>query len=101
MDPTPVQGSHPQTHQYDNLPATPSRRSLPGYLGRDPATQKRISVDKWHRCLGEIRSMSLTLMGSPGLFIQMQKAHRHVKGKWVTLTRGVHALLASFQWLAE
>ena len=37
-----------------------------------PATQKRISVDKWHRCLGELRSMSLALPGSRGLFSQMK-----------------------------
>ena len=65
------------------------------------ATQKRISVDKWHRCLGELRSMSLALPGSRGLFIQMQEALRHVNGKRVMLTRDLHEALADFQWLAE
>ena len=70
-------------------------------LAEIPATQKRISVDKWHRCLGKLRSISITLPGSRGLFSQMQEALRHVNGKRVTLTWGVHEALAYFQWLAE
>ena len=70
-------------------------------LAEIPATQKRIIVDKWHRCLGELRSMLLALPGSCGLFSQMQEALRHVNGKRVTLTRGVHEALADFQWLAK
>ena len=31
----------------------------------------------------------------------MQEALRHVNGKRVTLTQGVHEALADFQWLAE
>ena len=45
--------------------------------------------------------MSLALPESRGLFSQMQEALRHVNGKRVTLTRGVHEALADFQWLAE
>ena len=70
-------------------------------LAEIPATQNRISVDKWHRCLGELRSMLLTLPGSHGFFSQMQEDLRHVNGKRVTLTWGVHEALADFQWLAE
>ena len=61
-----------------------------------PATQKRISVNKWHRCLGKLCSMLLALPGSRGLFSQMKEALRHIKGKRVTLTRGVHEALAGF-----
>ena len=66
-------------------------------LAEIPATQKRISVEKWHRCLGKLRSISLALSVSRGLFSQMQEALRHVNGKRVTLTRGVHEALADFQ----
>ena len=45
--------------------------------------------------------MLLALPGSCGLFSQMQDALRHVNGKQVTLTRGVHEALADFQWLAD
>ena len=61
-----------------------------------PATQKCISVNKWHRCLGELRSMLLALPGLRGLFTQMQEALRHFKGKGVTITQGVHEALADF-----
>ena len=45
--------------------------------------------------------MSLALPGSCGLFSQMQESLRHVNGKRVTLTLGVHEALADFQWLAK
>ena len=70
-------------------------------LAEIPATQKRISVEKWHRCLGELHSMLLALPGSRGIFSQMQEALCHVNGKRVTITRGVHEALADFQWLAK
>ena len=45
--------------------------------------------------------MSLALPGATGLFSQMQEALCHVKGKRVTLYKGVHEALADFRWLAE
>ena len=36
-----------------------------------PTNQKCIGVDKWHRVLGDIRSMDIALTGSQGLFIHM------------------------------
>ena len=66
-----------------------------------PGTQHRVGVDKWHRVLGELRSMALALPGARGLFIQMPEAHCHVKGKMFTLSTGVHEALEDFKWLAE
>ena len=40
--------------------------------------------------------MSLALPGLHGLFSQMQEALRHVNGKLVTLTRGMHEALEDF-----
>ena len=70
-------------------------------LSATPRSQRRISVDKWHRVLGELRSMTLALPGARGLFSQMKEALRHVKGKWVTLSKGVHEDLVGFHWLAS
>ena len=70
-------------------------------LSAIPRSQRRISVDKWHRVLGELRSMTLALPGARGLFSQMQEALRHVKGKRVALSKGVHEALADFRWLAS
>ena len=33
-----------------------------------PRTQRRLDIDKWHRFLGNLRSMALTLPGARGLF---------------------------------
>ena len=64
-------------------------------------TQQRVGVDKWHRVLGELRSMALALPGARGLSRQIQEALCHVKGKRVTLSTGVHESLDDFKWLAE
>ena len=45
--------------------------------------------------------MAITLPGARGLFSQMQESLCHVKGKRVTLSKGVHEALADFCWLAE
>ena len=45
--------------------------------------------------------MFLALLGSRGLFSQMQESLSHINGKRVTLTQGVHEALADSQWLAE
>ena len=66
-----------------------------------PRSHRRIDVDKWHRVLGELRSMALDLPGARGLFIQMQESLCHVKGKRVKMSKGVHEALADFPWLAE
>ena len=65
------------------------------------ATQKRIGVDKWHRLLGELLSMTIALPGTRGLFSHTQESLRHMQGKMSALTRGVQQALAEFCWLAE
>ena len=66
-----------------------------------PRTQQRVGVDKFHRVLGELRSMALALPGAREIFSQMQEALCHVKGKRVTLYTGVHEALDDFKWLAD
>ena len=45
--------------------------------------------------------MALALPGSRGLFSQIQETLCHVKGKRVTLSKGIHKALADFCWLVE
>ena len=45
--------------------------------------------------------MALALPGSRGLFSQMQESLCHVKGKIITLYKGVHKSLADFLWIYE
>ena len=62
-----------------------------------PLTQHRVGVDKWHRVLGELRSMALALPGAREFFSQMQEALFHIKGKRVTLSTGVHEAFEDFK----
>jgi hypothetical protein len=66
-----------------------------------PQSQKRTSVKKWHKVLGELRSMSIALPGSRHLFGQLQHALSESKTGRVTLKRGVHQALSDFRWMAE
>ena len=68
-------------------------------LASIPPTQKRTSIKKWHRVLGELRSMSLALPGSRHLFSQMQHALLHKKGGRISLRKGVHDAVADFNWI--
>jgi hypothetical protein len=64
-------------------------------------TQKRIQVVKWHKLLGELRSMLLGLPGAKGLFSVLQETLRHQTDNRVRLSRAVHAFLNDFRWLAQ
>ena len=66
-----------------------------------PRSQRRIDIDKWHRVLGELRSIEFALPRARGLLIQTKEALCHVKGKRVTLSKGVHEALVEFRWLSE
>ena len=70
-------------------------------LASIPIDQKRTSVRKWHKVLGELRSMALALPGARHLFSHMQLAlSRKIKSR-VNLSRGVHDSLEDFRWLLE
>mmetsp|Transcript_21332 Transcript_21332/g.32959 ORF Transcript_21332/g.32959 Transcript_21332/m.32959 type:complete len:780 (+) Transcript_21332:5035-7374(+) len=68
-------------------------------LASIPITQKRTSVKKWHKVLGELRSMSLALPGARHLFSHMQHALSTKIKTRVNLNRGVHDALQDFRWL--
>ena len=66
-----------------------------------PATKKRISIRKWHKVLGELRSMSLALPGSRGLFSELQLALQQKKKGRVNLQKGLHGILDDFRYLLK
>merc|ERR1712095_224996 len=72
---------------------------LADILASIPVTQKRTSVKKWHKVLGELRSMSLALPGARNLFSQMQHALANQVSTRVALSKGVHQALDDFRWL--
>ena len=45
-----------------------------------PTIQKRISIDKWNRLLGELFSIDTALSDSWGLFRHIKEALHHVEG---------------------
>jgi hypothetical protein len=66
-------------------------------------TQKRESVQKGRKVLGELRSMSIALPGTRGLFSILQEALRHQSsdGKQLWTRLPVRGFLEDFRWLAK
>ena len=64
-----------------------------------PRSQKRTSVKKWHKVLGELRSMSLALPGARNLFSSMQDALKTTKKHRICLKKEVHQALDDFRWM--
>ena len=82
------------------LPAHRVQR-LAEILASIPSSQKRISTKKWHKVLGELRSMSLALPGARHLFSHMQLALTHQQGARVALRKGVHHAVNDFKLLLK
>mmetsp|Transcript_20086 Transcript_20086/g.29792 ORF Transcript_20086/g.29792 Transcript_20086/m.29792 type:complete len:644 (-) Transcript_20086:159-2090(-) len=61
--------------------------------------QKRLSVNTWHQLLGELRSMSLALPGTRGLFSSLQAAITTRRGNRLRLTKRFHQALDDFRWI--
>ena len=73
---------------------------LGAILASIPATQKRTTVKKWHKLLGELRSMSLALPGaSRNLFSHMQNTLTNQTSKRINLNDGIHSALNDFRWM--
>ena len=66
-----------------------------------PPTQHRTTIDKWHRILGELRSMSIALPGARGLFSRLQHALSSSKKHRIRLSKGVHDDLHDFRLLHQ
>ena len=65
-----------------------------------PRTRKRVSVGQWRKVLGELRSMSIALPGSRGLFGPLQHVLRPEQ-KRLHLTNDAHDFLDDFRWVAH
>lgn len=79
------------------------RHRLSEILDSIPPTTRTIATKDWHRIMGELRSMSIALPGSKGLFSVLQEAFRHeeLDRPRLRLTRTVHGFLEDFRWLAQ
>ena len=68
-------------------------------LASIPPHQKRTSIKKWHKVLGELRSMSLALPGARNMFSHMQHALSQPKKTRIALKKGVHQAIQDFTWM--
>ena len=75
------------------------KERLAQILASVPLCQKRLSVKKWHKILGELRSMSIALPGSRHLFSTMQHALATKSKARIALNKGVHNALNDFRWM--
>ena len=75
------------------------RQRLQAILDSIPRSQRRTTAKTWHKVLGELRSMSVALPGSRGLFSHLQLALKDTAR--IRLDRGVHDALDDFQWLKD
>jgi hypothetical protein len=66
-------------------------------------SQRRVSLQKWHKILGELRSMSLAIPGARGLFSHLQAAlqARNLDKGRIRVSANIRANLQDFAWLAE
>eukprot|EP00536_Pseudo-nitzschia_multiseries_P016764 jgi/Psemu1/47643/gm1.47643_g len=61
--------------------------------------QRTVSIQQWHKVLGELRSMALAIPGSLGLFFILQEAFRHQEPskQRIPLTKRIHSFLHNFK----
>jgi len=64
--------------------------------------QRRIATKRWHKIVGELRSMVTAIPGARGLFSTLQEAFRHQEDQRprLRLHRHVHDFSEDFRWLA-
>jgi hypothetical protein len=84
-------------------PELPPRRQqrLSDLLNSIHPSQKRLSLNTWHKLLGKLRSMSLALPGAQGLFSAMQAAIRTNGSGHLCLNKGFHDAINDFRWLSD
>jgi hypothetical protein len=65
--------------------------------------QKRVSLQKWHSILGELRAMAIAIPGARGFFSHLQAAlqARNLSQNRIRVSNHVKATLQDFTWLAE
>ena len=67
-----------------------------------PPSQRRTSLKRWQKIVGELRSMVFGLPGARGLFSSLQDAMQRLDGRnRVPLSDAVHQALADFAWLGN
>jgi hypothetical protein len=79
------------------LELPPHRRQRLSDIFADVKGQTRMAVSKWHKILGELRSMSIGVPGSKGLFSTLQTALQFTEANRIRVTPEMHDQLADFE----
>ena len=66
-----------------------------------PRSKHRIALKKWHRVLGELRSMAIAIPGLRGCFSLLQEAFRTTTGKRIRLTSDLHDFLDDMRKMVQ
>jgi hypothetical protein len=61
----------------------------------------RMAISRWHKILGELRSMAVGVPGSKGLFSTLQTALQFTESNRIRVTPAMHDQLADFELLAN
>ena len=69
-------------------------------LAQFPREEKRVSVQEWQNVLGELRSMSMAIPGSRGLFSTLQTAFKPGQHR-LRLTIPIHDFLDNLRWTVQ
>jgi hypothetical protein len=77
------------------------RRQRLAAIFADVKGQTRMALSKWHKILGELRSMAIGVPGSKGLFSTLQAALQHTEENRVRITPAMRDQLADFELLAD
>jgi hypothetical protein len=93
--------SLPRTKQKIGTIQLPQRRleRLQNILDSLPRTKRRIAIKKWHKVLGELRSMVLAVPGLRGLFSLLQEGLCHQEQGRMKLSKELHNFLDDIRWV--
>jgi hypothetical protein len=83
------------------LELPPHRRQRLADIFDEVRGQTRLALSKWHKILGELRSMAIGVPGSKGLFSTLQAALQHTEENRIRITSEMRDQLADFELLAQ
>ena len=83
------------------LELPPHRRQRLMDIFEEVKGKTRMAVSKWHKILGELRSMAVGVPGSKGLFSTLQTALQFTEAHRIRVTPEMHDQLADFELLAN
>jgi hypothetical protein len=83
------------------LELPPHRRQRLAAIFDEVKGQTRMALSKWHKILGELRSMAIGVPGSKGLFSTLQAALQHTETNRIRITPEMRDQLADFEYLAH